>query len=140
MKSMNYNCCFCNKPGQVSYDETLESMPNFMKLLAILPKRIACDRCAKFTRRRNDLTRAILLMAVRWSAEPLHEREEIRQRATENLQRALQKLCDNYEDYFHLPVIYDSQMASLVMDNPHKAGKILSKLDWTARHPQSITA
>ena len=140
MKTLNYNCCFCDKPGEVSYDDSLESMPAFEKLLNILPKRIACKRCAKFNRRRNDLSRAIALMAVRWSSEPLHMQEQIRQRATDNLARALQKLCDTYEDYFHLTAIFDHQMTGLILEHPDKVGRILSKLDWTARHPQKITA
>ena len=134
-KIIPYNCCFCDKPGQVEYEESdVTSSPQFTRLIAALPKKIACTRCAAFETKRSHFCRLIVNLATQWSREPLHTQSQLQQMAHERMTRTIQKLCNLYEIHFHTPPLFDSQMAGLVLENPEKAWKIVNKLDWAARH------
>ena len=117
----------------MKYDESADSIPGISKLIAVLPKRIACNRCAKFHRRKNDLTRAILNAATSWMREPLFSREEIKVKVRDRLTTLVNRLCDIHRDFWHVEPFFDPGIIELIMEQPEKTGAIISTLNRTAQ-------
>jgi hypothetical protein len=144
MKTLDYNCCFCGNPGTVPYEEP-ECVPidKFKKLLAVMPKSIACNPCAEFHRKKSYLARTIVERSVRWSrlaideAEP-QERREVENRVRKVLSLLVNALCELYEKKLGLPPLFEPQMVESIMENPASSSNIINRIGKIARQKATL--
>ena len=135
MPKIQYNCCFCSKPGEVEYDEP-EGVDKSQlgKLASLMPSKIACDRCARYERTRRDLGRHLLAAAVRLSGFSIEDRETLKARLRPKLERVLQKLCKAYERRFSLAPFYEPQMVEQILEVPESTDVLLRQIARVANY------
>jgi hypothetical protein len=139
MNTHQTTCCFCRKqitvneclPGDEGLMSELKTSGQFGRLVGILPENIACDPCAEYRRRRNDIIRAIYNAATKWAREPMVERHEIESAARRGIARLLNQLCSLYERQFKLRPIFEPSMVDTIIDSPTNARFVIKHI--TAR-------
>ena len=127
MKTIPYTCKFCDKPGQVHYDESYEvearRLAGFLK--------IACNRCADFEVIRRKLERAIYratdsVISARHPWVEMSARTEAEDKARPALRRLATRYAELVCAHYRVPVVLDPEFAAMLMDKPDKAWSILS--------------
>ena len=117
MKTINYNCKFCNRPGVTSIDPVNAIAVILTKWLPY----ISCPRCFKFyeaKREAVDKIKAIChsLIIVRYSKDKYKERVEavLRTRLSNRIEEYSGLVCD----YLGIETVRDESFLAQVFENP----------------------
>lgn len=122
MKTIEYKCKFCKKPGTVEYDDTIRS--DVSKWIPYL----ACSPCASYHQKRITIERKIeeVCLTVNELQSSWNE-----QKKKDGLERCRQKLSAYTRDYanlvckfLHKTVLWEPDFVEQLVDNPRSVRKI----------------
>lgn len=124
MKTLDYQCKFCGKPGVAKLPDGAIVDAEKWKTL------IACDPCAKYNEERNEVIRRI-----RWIIG-----KTIQMGVTEELRAAMvrltKKLSHLSAQFHQRPDIWEPQFAEMLLLNPDKTGTLLEHFERLAKQSQ----
>lgn len=117
MKTFDYNCKFCGKPGTVEADEAGLYM---FKPEVWLPK-IACNRCGKFMEEKRrqsvDLFKACRVLQTCRATKSV-KTKEIEEQIKLKLEIITKRFSTLVCDYYRVANVWDREFPSLLFDKP----------------------
>jgi hypothetical protein len=132
---LQYFCIFCNKPGEVEYDDT---NPLREEQVAFWLKHVACDPCAIYHRASRDSIRAIGQICGSWAAikgtkfDDLESRDKTRKK----LALWLNKLGVVAANFKHAPNRFEPVQVETLIDEPQKMSGAIRSLAYFSTQPQ----
>lgn len=117
MKTLEYQCKFCGKPGRAKLpDDAIVDAEKWKTLMA-------CNPCAKYNEERNEIIRRI-----RWvigKTIQLGQTEELRAAMV----RLTKKLSRLTAEFHQRPDIWEPQFADMLLCNPAQTDSILGHFE-----------
>lgn len=144
---IDYRCKICRKAGVVYYDTACP-----IKMLESWTNALCCDRCYKFrdsyiTAKRTIEKSCIALINTRHSVKDQNTRKETESKIREKLSSLTQRIARLCSDYYQVQNIWDSEMVSILIDNPAGCNKAMDsfhssirKISFTPKQQEMIAA
>lgn len=116
---LQYFCVFCNKPGEVEYDDT---NPLREEQVALWLKHVACNPCATYHRASRDSIRAIGHICCKWAAAKSgpHDDLDARLKIRKQLAMWLNRLGIAAANFKHAPNRFEPAQVETLIDEPQK--------------------